>query len=114
MFHLSQNAFIMSLQELVAPVTKALVTVGGLLGVCPGQVLDPIHEKVLVLLEQEELAQDDVCLVEALSLQSLADHGSDPRQVGHWLLTHWLSHEVPVLLRRCRHDVLLYVYVEDN
>lgn len=53
---------VLYLQELVAPVRDALEAVGGLLGVGPADVLHPVHKQLLVLLQHQELAQDDVRL----------------------------------------------------
>ena len=43
------------LQELVAPVAEALVTVTGLLAVGAGVVLQPVDEQILVLLQDQKL-----------------------------------------------------------
>ena len=56
------------LQELVAPLVQAVVAVGGLLVVGTGEVLDPVDEEVLVLLQDKELAKDHVRLKEQIRL----------------------------------------------
>ncbi len=43
------------LQELVTPVTEALVTIACLLAVGAGVVLQPVNEQVLILLQNEKL-----------------------------------------------------------
>ena len=87
------------LKELVTPVTETLVTVCCFLAVCSSQVLDPLHEQILVLLEQQELSQHHVRLVKSLALQSLPQHLSNTCQVSDSLVSHGLCHEVPVFLR---------------
>ena len=52
------------LEELVAPVREASVAVLGLLGVGARQVLEPVHEEVAVLLQNQELAEHHVGLKE--------------------------------------------------
>ena len=97
----------LSLEELVTPVTEALVAVGGLLVVGSGEVLYPFNEQVLVLFEEEELTEDNVGLVKSLALEPLAEHLADASQVSHRFLAHGLRHEVPVLLGCGGHVVLL-------
>ena len=93
----------MRLQELVAPVVQALVAIRGLLGVGAGHLFEPVDEQVLVLLEDEKLAEHDVGLVVALGLQTFAENLPDAGQVRHRFVVHGLGHEVAVLLRRRRH-----------
>lgn len=47
------------LEELVAPIVEALITIGCLLAVCTAGVFHPVEKKVSVLLQKEELSKDD-------------------------------------------------------
>merc|ERR1719219_1454840 len=97
------------LEELITPVRQALVTVSTLLGISSGQILDPFHEQILVLLQEKKLPQHDVSHIEALALQSFPQHISDTGQVRHGLLAHRLRYKVTVLLRGGGHCSVLYL-----
>lgn len=73
------------------------------------QVLEPVDKQLLVLLHDEELAQHDVGLVEALTGQLLAVDLRDAGQVGDGLVAHRLGHEVAVFLGGGRHLVMTLV-----
>ena len=105
-----------TLQELITPVSETLAAVRGLkvttknmnrpknvddylLLVCPGQVFDPLLKQILVFLEKQKLAKNEVRLVKSLGVEALSQHGSNSGEVSDWLVVHWLSHKITMLLR---------------
>lgn len=104
--NLNENTFTQlpsDLQELLAPITQALITVGGLFGVCVACVLHPVLEQLRVFLQDQILAENGVGFVKAGCFQALAQRFADTGQIGDRLLAHWLGHKITMFLRCARH-----------
>jgi len=86
-----------------APLLEAFAAIGLLFLIGAAGFLQPITKQLVVLLQQQVLAQHDVSLVVAFLFQSFAQHLSNAGEIRHGFIAHWLGDEVPMFLRSRRH-----------
>lgn len=124
---LSRRAVTAASNVVLCPLLQTLEGRGGVVAGGPDLLLEPVDEQLLVLLQQQELAEQHVGLVEALEwwwdnngcvlMVGIPPPPTNlvlqPRPVGlpdaghrrNLLVAHGLAHELAVL-QRCRHDIL--------
>ena len=102
------------LQELVTPLSQTLTTVLSLLCIGLTSLLEPLNEELFILLENQKLSKNDISLIEALFIQSLAQDFSNSSQVCHRFVTHGFRHKIVMFLRSRRHVAVQVVSVGCN
>lgn len=86
------------LQECIAPLMEALITIFLLFRVGSACLVQPIFEQFFILLQHQVLAQYYIGLVKTLVCQAFAQDFTNPCQLSHKFLPHWLTNKVAVLL----------------
>lgn len=91
--------------EGLAPLLEAFAAIGLLFLIGAAGFLQPITKQLVVLLQQQVLAQNDVGLVVALLFQPFAQNLSHAGEIRHGFVAHGLGDEVPMFLRSRRHGL---------
>ena len=86
------------LQECIAPLMEALITIFLLFRVGSACLVQPIFEQFFILLQHQVLAQYYIGLVKTLVCQAFSQDFTNPCQLSHKFLPHWLTNKVAVLL----------------